>query len=292
MIEGSDSRIECSEVRGRLHALRRGTLDASDRDSLIRHLDGCPECRHEDDAEALLDRLLRERLPRHEPTPALRRRLAAVVAGADQPAAAAPSPALAYVAPKAARTRTPARALWWARVAVPALAASIALVAGGVLWGRHTALRPDETGRLVEEAIGDHLRVLAAAHPLDIESSASHEVKPWFEGRLDFSPNVPHDIGELRLRGGSVGYFLDRKAAILSYALRRHAVTLVVVPANGLPWPTGGDGTRAFTPRGTRVRGIEAIFWRHGDIGYALIADVNSAELRRVAGDLYRATAG
>ncbi len=289
MMHGRDTTIDCDEVRGHLHALRRGTLAASDRDSLVRHLDGCAECRHEDEAEALLDRLLRERLPRHEPTPAFRSTLAALVTSADAPPAAPPLVRPAGFGPEGRRaTGTRSRALRWARVVIPALAASVALVAGGVLWGRHTALRTDETGRLAEEAIADHLRVLAASHPLDLESSASHEVKPWFEGRLDFSLNVPHDMGELRLLGGSVGYFLDRKAAIVSYRLRRHAVTLIAVPVNGLPWPAGG----ASSLHGTRLRGIEAIFWRHGDLGYAVVADVGSPEFERVAGELYHATAG
>ena len=54
-------------------------------------------------------------------------------------------------------------------------------------------------------AVNDHLRVLASQHPLDIESGGIHQVKPWFEGRLDFAPVVSF-LGdeEFPLRGGAV----------------------------------------------------------------------------------------
>lgn len=112
----------------------------------------------------------------------------------------------------------------------------------------------------------------------------------WFEGKLDFAPNVPHDVGGLQLRGGSVGYFLDRKAAVMSYTLRRHVVTLLAFPANGLPWPDVIGGPDAVAKQLT-ARGVHVFFWRHGDVAYALVADVGLEELGRVAHELARATA-
>ena len=96
---------------------------------------------------------------------------------------------------------------------------------------------------LTSEVVNDHLRVLASQHPVEVESGGSHQVKPWFEGKLDFAPVVPAlDGTDVRLRGGSVGYVFDRKAAVLVYQLRLHVVTLLVFRAEGSPGPTQAAG--------------------------------------------------
>jgi anti-sigma factor RsiW len=63
----------------------------------------------------------------------------------------------------------------------------------------------------------------------------------------------------MRLEGGSVGYLIDRKAAVVVYRLRRHVVTLVTLLV------FRGDGLAVF-------------LWRAGELGYALVADVDPLE--------------
>jgi anti-sigma factor RsiW len=95
---------------------------------------------------------------------------------------------------------------------------------------------------------------------------------------LDFAPEVPAvEDTELRLRGGSLGYVFDRKAAVLVYALRQHVVTLLVFRAEGF---AGLDASAAqLGPEGS-ARGFTVVLWRHGELGYALVSDVNAKELR------------
>ena len=118
-------------------------------------------------------------------------------------------------------------------------------------------------------------------------------MKPWFEGKLDFAPAVPALEGdELQLRGGSVGYLFDRKAAVLVYGLRRHVVTLLVFRAQGLEALDGGG--RQLGPvraQQTTARGFNAVLWRAGDLGYALVSDVNAGELAQLAASLAAAAA-
>ena len=136
--------------------------------------------------------------------------------------------------------------------------------------------RTNQTGPdspLVAEAVNDHLRVLYASHPLEIESGGIHQVKPWFEGRVDFAPVVPFDgDADFPLQGGTVAYYIDRKAAAFVYKRNLHLITLFVFPSHDLPFP-----------RGDRVasesRGFHAIVWRTGDLGYALVSDVAMPEL-------------
>jgi anti-sigma factor RsiW len=106
-------------------------------------------------------------------------------------------------------------------------------------------------------------------------------VKPWFEGRLDFAPVVSFEGDrDFPLKGGSVGYFLDRKAAVFVYGRRLHTIALFVFRADGLPW-----ATRGLEPMGSvRVsasvsRGFNVLLWRAGELGYALVSDVDGREL-------------
>lgn len=102
-------------------------------------------------------------------------------------------------------------------------------------------------------------------------------MRPWFEGRLDFAPPVPDlKSAGLELRGGSVGYFGERRAAVLHYRLRLHQVTLLVFRAERLALP---ERPAAAAP----VRGFHAFLWHDGPLGFALVSDAEAGELGNVA---------
>ena len=264
--------MDCSSVRERLRSLVRGRAEAEDELELRRHLTTCEACRYEEQAERLLDEALGERLPRPTAPAALRRRVAAL-AGAARPAAQDRL---------AGRLRAPA-----ARAAMAA-AAALLLAALGFAAGRAAQLRAAGSAALSDELVTDHLRALASAHPHDVESSDSHQVKPWFEGRIDFAPVVPGDRGELRLLGGALGYVHDRKAAVVSYGLRRHRVTLLAFPRAGLTVLDRADP--AGRPVRVGRRGFTVALWAAGDLGYALVSDVDPEELGHLADELAKET--
>jgi len=174
----------------------------------------------------------------------------------------------------------------WQRALVPALAAAAALlvVAPVVVYERTAASRA-AAATMVSEAIGDHLRIVQAQQPLEIESGDGHRVRPWFEGRLEFSPVLPFGgDGEVPLRGGALAWFLDRKAAAFVYGLRRHTVTLFVFRPEGLPWPTTGwqrAGGRDMYRSG--ARGFTVVLWRAHGLGYALVSDADPGEVLGLA---------
>ena len=103
--------------------------------------------------------------------------------------------------------------------------------------------------------------------------------------RLDFAPVVAFEgDADFPLKGGSVAYFRDRKAAVFVYARRLHPISLLVFRADGLPWPSrnltriGGLDALA-----TSERGFNVIVWRRGELGYTLVSDVDADELRALA---------
>jgi anti-sigma factor RsiW len=262
--------MNCEDVQIHLHEFVKRRLDPALHGVIGAHLESCAACSSAERAEHALDELLEQRLPRYAAPTALKRRLGLLTG----------RPASARVAP-----------MRWTRVVAPAMAAGVALLAGGVLLQRSQS-QSSELASLASELVNDHLRVLASQHPVEIESGGIHQVKPWFEGKLDFAPVVPAPEGsELRLRGGSVGYVFDRKAAVLVYALRLHVVTLLVFRPEGLAWPDAG--VRQIGPvrgREMSARGFNAVLWRNGGLGYALVSDVNAEELRDIAAQFAAAT--
>jgi anti-sigma factor RsiW len=256
--------MDCQDVRNHLQDLRARRQAAARRDDVRAHIAGCPACARVEAAERALDDLLEHRLPRHAAPRALKRRLGLLAAPAAEPE----------------RRR-------WTRLVGPALAAGLAALSLGLLVERAQVRDAGALAALAGEAVNDHLRQLVRARPLEVESGVMHQVKPWFEGKLDFAPVVPVLEGEdLRLQGGSLGYFQDRKAACLEYALRKHVVTLLVFRAEGLAWPRP---TRRLGPAEVSeasVRGFNVLLWREGGLGYALVADVDAGELAAWAGRL------
>lgn len=254
--------MDCEGVRIHLLDYQRGRLLPAMTEEIRAHLGSCPGCAHEDAAEQVLTEALEQRVPQHAASPALKRRLAA-----SWPAAPERPPA------------------WWrrpSRTLAPALAvAAVLLVALPLLYSR--GLRSPVDGRvMVVEAVNDHLRVLSSQHPLDVESGGMHEVKPWFAGRLDFAPVVSF-LGDddFPLKGGAVGYFVDRRAALFVFHRRLHVISLLVFRAERLPWPPWAPDRRV-----TAERGFNVVLWRMGELGYALVSDVDQPELSRLAAKL------
>lgn len=250
--------MDCNEARTYLLDRRRGSLAADKSSGVDAHLADCDACRHEDTADAQLSVLLEERLSRPRAPTSLKRTLEE-----------------RWLEPPRRRRIAPS----WARVGrtTGAMAAGAALVLAVVVGLRERA----SDGALVAEAVNDHLRVLYSDHPIEVESGGIHRVKPWFEGRLDFAPVMDFaGNDDFPLEGGSVGYFIDRKAATFVFKRRLHEITLFVFRAEGLHWPvTGLRAIGAASGTVATSRGFHVALWRQADLGYALVSDVNEADL-------------
>ncbi len=253
--------MNCQGARELLLDHVAGRLGDEEQAQLRMHLARCEVCTAAEREERELSDLLVRQLPRHPAPWTLRRRLER-----------------RWLAGPYARGVPTLRGRGLALAACAAAALAVVSGTAGLVAGRRGARQADEGTRLVEEAIGDHLRVLRAQQPLEVMSGGVHQVKPWFEGHLDFAPPVPApEVPELRLEGGAVGWFLDRDAAVLAYRLKLHKVTLLVFRADGLPWPRGGAAALRAS------RGFRAALWRSGELGYALVSDVDASSFRDLA---------
>lgn len=158
----------------------------------------------------------------------------------------------------------------WAWGAAAALA--LVAVSSGTTVLVTSERRADE--RLAEQVVTSHIRSLMPAHLTDVRSNDQHNVKPWFNGRLDFSPTVPRlDSLGFPLLGGRLDYLDGRPVAVVVYGRRQHVI-------NAYAWPaSGGDAG----PTSAASHGYHMLRWREGGAEHWVVSDLNARELGQFA---------
>jgi len=257
--------MDCNETRRLLEADTDGELDLVHHLDLADHLRTCTECARQ--AEALRARrvALREAMPRFTAPPDLADKIRAALR-ADTAAAVVPSPP---PAPLPSTTRAPR--LRWPLGNLAALAASFALALFiGFTWGQGRA----HSQRLFDEAFSDHLRSLQASHLTDVTSTDQHTVKPWFAGRLDFSPPVI-DLATagFPLAGGRLEQLEGHPTAALVFHRRQHVINLFIWPAT----------VTKLSLRREERDGYQAEAWSREGFNFLAISDIPAEELAQFA---------
>ncbi len=174
------------------------------------------------------------------------------------------------------------------RIAAPvvgrwlALAASLAVVAVGS-W--QFARGRTEGEALAAQVLASHVRSLMPGHLTDVGSSDQHTVKPWFNGKLDFSPPVYDFAGRgFPLLGGRLDYVGGRPVAALVYGRRQHLINVFLWPPPSPPSPSalaGGSSAGAAT---RTQQGYHLLHWATPAYAYWVVSDLGLPELQDFAG--------
>jgi anti-sigma factor RsiW len=131
-------------------------------------------------------------------------------------------------------------------------------------------LPPGANSVVDQEIVSSHVRSLQPGHLTDVQTTNQHIVKPWFNGRIDFSPPVPElaDAG-FPLAGGRLDSINGRTVAAIVYHRRLHTVNLYV-------WPAKDAAERSFVKDGFAVKE-----WSRNGLRYAAISDIPASELQQ-----------
>ena len=155
---------------------------------------------------------------------------------------------------------------WFAGGAVSALAASLALM---------VALPRTEQPGLEGQLVSSHVRSLLAQHLVDIPTSNQHVVRPWFNGKTDYTPPAPEmaDVG-FPLVGGRLDVIDGRVVPTVIYRRRLHTINLFVLPAGS------EEASKAI-----RLDGYSLVEWSQGGLKFAAVSDIDAGDLDRFRQD-------
>ena len=156
-----------------------------------------------------------------------------------------------------------------------ALAAVLAVVFGLALLQPGWIPGHGRENALVAQVISGHVRSLLAMHLLDVTSTDQHTVKPWFAGKLEFSPPV-QDFAQhgFDLIGGRLDYLDNREVAALVYRRNKHIINLFIWPSK----PGHATPVQSFSENGYNV-----LHWEQGGFSFWAVSDVRLEDLRAFA---------
>lgn len=249
----------CPDKEPMLHGLLDGELDAANALAIEAHLESCAGCAAEFERLGAVSRLVRAPGVAHAAPAGLAERIEAAVQASGRSA------------PR--KTRIATLAPWGLSGAFATVAAGLALV----------MINPGGHERAIEDqVIADHIRSLQASHLTDVATSDRHTVKPWFNGKVDFSPPVVDLAAQgFPLAGGRLDYLNGRQVAALVYRRRAHVINLFV-------WPSKPG--EVLSGRAEKT-GYGVAYWTSGGLEFWAVSDVDGADLQRFAQAYRRQTA-
>jgi anti-sigma factor RsiW len=246
--------MDHNEARELIQPYADGELDVSNARAVEQHLQTCSQCRSAEQRIRALRTALRSEVVAFRAPRRLRRNVRRAVRR---------------------EGRRGRASLFWSVPWISA-AAACALIMAGVFFFQSAR---SSRNAIVDQVIANHVRSLLATHLVDIPSSDQHTVKPWFNGKIDFAPEVRNFAADgFPLVGGRLDYLDGKTAAALVYHHDRHTINLL------LSQTTNHDtGVATFARRGYHL-----INWTRAGIEYWAVSDLNAEELDRFS-ELVRA---
>jgi anti-sigma factor RsiW len=249
--------MNCETWQTKLDAYADAELPPETMRSMAEHLSGCPVCTAEIVQIMQLKRVTATAGKRYTPAPELRARVRRQIAA------------------------KPAHAAWqWALGLALAAVVVIGLGLAIVLPSR-TAARD----RLIAGVVDRHVTALASASPVDVVSSDRHTVKPWFQGKLAFTFNLPELGGSpFTLAGGRMVFVDGEPGAHLIYDVRKHHESVLI-------FQDRGDFARLLpsSEKAWRSRSFNVETWNRGGLQFFVVSDAAPEDVSALAELLKRA---
>jgi anti-sigma factor RsiW len=176
------------------------------------------------------------------------------------------------------QTKQPAKIYFIRPAAWAAIAAAILLAVSLLGWSTL-----HQTNTLAAELLDQHLATLSSGAIPQVISTDRHTVKPWFQGRLPFSFNLPDAEAlppDTTLKGADLTYFNGQPAALLLFTIHKHEVSIFLTQ-------------RATAPILTALPKIHAGFTIHSattsELRIIAVSDVNPVDLDLLVASVVRA---
>jgi len=255
--------MSCMEWQNRIEAYVDAELPPHEMESFRAHAATCTECASS--ALALMEAkgALRRAGRRYVASSELRTRVLAATAQQTHIATDA--------SPDGGMLVRKSTLLAWPRWAMAA--AALLLFAAGLFFFANRYQRPSSLAEFADL----HVATLASANPVEVVSTDRHTVKPWFQGRIPFTFDLPDLQGSpFTLTGGRVAYFHQEPGAHLIFSYQRHFISAFIFRDT----PQLAISQSTFSDHGTSFN-LET--WTQGGLRYVLVSDLNAATLQQLA---------
>jgi anti-sigma factor RsiW len=246
------------EWESKLDTYLDGELPAGDMRALDAHIRACARCAAAVMNRVQVKRAVKDAGERFVPSNEFRERIAKSMAGRQ-------------------RANPGVR---WSWVVVGAMAVVLLIGAAWTYRGRQSLQQTQLYGELADL----HVATLASANPIDVVSSDRHTVKPWFQGKIPFTFNLPELAGtEFTLVGGRMTYLHQTPGAQLIYLVRKHEISVFIFQDR-----IGANFLGASLPATNRLS-FSMESWSEGNLRYFVVGDAATADIERLS-DLLKKT--
>ncbi len=246
----------CESWKVKLDTYVDGELPPEEMRAFDAHVKTCPTCAADALARVQMKRGIQSAGMRFTPSAEFRQRIQRKVASPQ---------------------RRPAFRFGW--VVAGALAV-VLLVGIGVGFRRQEQLRAQQ---IYTEVAHLHVAALASANPVEVISTDRHTVKPWFQGKLPFTFDLPELANsDFTLVGGRMAYLSHTPGAQLIYQVRKHRISVFIfedAPLRGVP------------SKLTRELAFNEETWSQGGLRYFVIGDASAGDIENLA-NLFKTTRG
>jgi anti-sigma factor RsiW len=243
--------MTCDPWQAKLDSYVDGDGSQGDFASLAEHLRTCPSCAADALGRLQMKRMTQAAAVRYTPSPQFRLRIEKSIQKSRKPL--------------------------WSFAGMPALAAFavalVLIVASAALWMRHS-----DREQALAELLDLHVATMASANPVDVISTDRHTVKPWFQGKLPFTFNLPElQNSPFSLVGGRVMYFKHSPGAQLLFELRHHRLSVFILQDQPATIPLAMGVTAA----SEMAFNVET--WSDSGLRYVVVGDASSADIHELS---------
>lgn len=242
--------MTCGEIDLLIDGYLNGEIDAGTSIEIEEHISHCERCSRVQENYLTLRSVFQSEVMYHTAPARLNRRIRRAVQK---------------------ETLPPLLAAWeWWRV--PAMAA-LAVVVVVLIWrSGMVSFSSSGNSQIAGEVVDSHIRSLLVDHLTDVVSTDQHTVKPWFDGKTDFSPDVKNlDAQGFMLIGGRLDYIGRRVVPVVVYKRRQHIINL-------FSWPTR-DNEKALPEYASTQQGYHVKSWQQSGVTNWAVSDVSVEDL-------------
>ncbi len=239
--------MNCEEVRQSLDAYVDGELELTRQLAVETHLADCRSCKESADRLTDCSSFVRMNMPAYKAPSDLKSKVRATLRREDKP-----------------------NFKWFTEYGRQiAYAAALIVLSCALAWSLYS-LSKSKDKDLIAEAISSHSRSLMLSHLVDCASGDQQTVRPWFNGKLDFSPPVA-DLMQAgyTLVGGRIDVLEQRPVAAIVYQHGKHVINLFVWPATD----------RKIDMDVKSQRGYHFCAWNKAGLNFFCISEISAAEL-------------